>query len=58
MSITDTLMMGWIGPTALAAGAVVSDLYSLVFYFSAGILTIVATLAARAVGAGEMWGDD
>ena len=51
-------MMGWIGPTALAAGAVVSDLYSLVFYFSAGILTIVATLAARAVGAGEMWGDD
>lgn len=53
MSITDTLMMGWIGPTALAAGAVVSDLYSLVFYLAAGILSMVAVLAARAVGAGE-----
>lgn len=38
MSITDTLMMGWIGPTALAAGAVVSDLYSLIFYLAAGTL--------------------
>ena len=28
MSITDTVMMGWSGPEALAAGAVVSDLYS------------------------------
>lgn len=36
MSITDTLMMSRIGPTALAAGAVVSDLYSLVFYLAAG----------------------
>ncbi|MCZ0814327.1 MATE family efflux transporter [Roseovarius sp. EGI FJ00037] len=50
MSITDTLMMGWIGPSALAAGAVVSDLYSLVFYFCSGILAIVATLAASAMG--------
>lgn len=50
MSITDALMMGWIGPTALAAGAVVSDLYSLVFYFCSGILAIVATLAANAIG--------
>jgi len=24
MSITDTVMMGWLGPTSLAAGAVVS----------------------------------
>lgn len=53
MSITDTLMMGWIGSTALAAGAVISDLYSLVFYLAAGILLMVAVLAARAVGAGE-----
>jgi MATE family multidrug resistance protein len=53
MSITDTLMMGWIGPTALAAGAVISDLYSLVFYLAAGVLSMVAVLAARAVGADE-----
>jgi hypothetical protein len=37
ISITDTLMMGWIGLTALAAGAVISDLYSLVFYLPAGV---------------------
>jgi hypothetical protein len=48
MAITDTPMMGWIGPTALAAGAVVSDLYSLVFYLAAGTLSAVAVLAARA----------
>jgi len=53
MAITDTLMMGWLGPTALAAGAVVSDLYSLVFYLAAGTLSIVAVLAARAVGAND-----
>ncbi len=52
LAITDTVMMGWIGPTALAAGAVVSDLYSLVFYLAAGILSMVAVLVARATGAG------
>lgn len=51
MALTDTVMMGWLGPTALAAGAVVSDLYSLVFYLAAGTLSIIATFAARAVGA-------
>lgn len=56
MAITDTLMMGWIGPTALAAGAVVSDLYSLVFYLGAGTLSVVAVLAARAVGAADQPG--
>lgn len=53
MSITDTVMMGWIGPTALAAGAVVSDLYSIVYYFMAGILSAVAPLIAQAMGAGR-----
>ena len=51
MSITDTVMMGWMGPAALAAGAVVSDVQSIVFYFMAGILTIVSPMFARAVGA-------
>lgn len=53
MSITDTVMMGWMGPAALAAGAVVSDVQSIVFYFMAGILSIVAPMIARAVGAGS-----
>jgi MATE family multidrug resistance protein len=53
MSITDTVMMGWIGPAALAAGAVVSDLYSIVYYFMAGILSASAALIAQALGAGR-----
>jgi len=56
MALTDTVMMGWLGPTALAAGAVVSDLYSLVFYLAAGTLSIIATFAARAMGAGDHHG--
>jgi MATE family multidrug resistance protein len=51
MSITDTVMMGWSGPEALAAGAVVSDLYSIVYYFMAGILSASAALMAQALGA-------
>jgi MATE family multidrug resistance protein len=51
MSITDTVMMGWFGPVALAAGAVVSDLYSIVYYFMAGILSASAALIAQALGA-------
>jgi MATE family multidrug resistance protein len=51
MSITDTVMMGWIGPSALAAGAVVSDLYSIVYYFMAGVLSASAVLIAQALGA-------
>jgi len=53
ISITDTVMMGWIGPAALAAGAVVSDLYSIVYYFMAGILSASAALIAQALGAGR-----
>jgi len=56
ISITDTVMMGWMGPTALAAGAVVSDLYSIVFYFMGGILSIVSPMVARAHGA-DRFGD-
>ena len=51
MSITDIVMMGWSGPDALAAGAVVSDLYSIVYYFMAGILSASAALMAQALGA-------
>lgn len=50
MSITDTVMMGWLGSIPLAAGAVVSDLYSIVFYFMSGILATVAAIMAQAMG--------
>lgn len=54
MSITDTVMMAWISPMALATGAVISDLYSIIFYFLGGILGAVSPLLAQALGAGRV----
>jgi len=51
MAITDVIMMGWIGPVALAAGAVASDFYSLVFYLCAGVLGAVSAIVSHARGA-------
>jgi MATE family multidrug resistance protein len=51
MAITDVVMMGWIGPVALAAGAVASDLYSLVFYLCAGVIGAVSAIVSHARGA-------
>jgi MATE family multidrug resistance protein len=53
MAITDVVMMGWIGPVALAAGAVASDLYSLVFYLCAGVIGAVSAIVSHARGAGQ-----
>ena len=50
MSITDVIMMGWIGPVALAAGAVASDFYSLVFYLCAGVIGAVSAVVSQARG--------
>jgi MATE family multidrug resistance protein len=53
ISITDVLMMGWLGPEHLAAGAVTSDAYSIVFYLAAGVLAAVTPIASQALGAGR-----
>lgn len=53
MSITDVVMMGRIGPEAVAAGAIVSDLYSIVYYLGAGALAAIAPELAHAIGAGR-----
>jgi MATE family multidrug resistance protein len=53
MAITDVVMMGWIGPMALAAGAVASDFYSLVFYLCAGVTGAVSAIVSHARGAGQ-----
>jgi len=53
MSITDTVMIGWLGTTELAAGAVVSDLYSIVFYMTSGVLLALGPMIAEAIGAGR-----
>ena len=48
MTITDTLMMAHLDPRALAAGAIVGDLYSVVIQFCAGALGAVAAPVAAA----------
>src|SRR3546814_17889819 len=50
MSVTDTVMVSAIfGTDALAAAAVGSDLYSIVFYLSAGVLGGIAPFYTAAV---------
>jgi MATE family multidrug resistance protein len=51
ISITDVVMMGWIGPTALAGGVAASDFYSIVYYLAAGIVAGITPLMAQARGA-------
>lgn len=50
MSLTDVIMVGWLGADALAAVAVMSDAYSIVFYLAAGILAATVPLIAHARG--------
>jgi MATE family multidrug resistance protein len=50
MSITDVIMIGWLGPVSLAAGAAASDFYSLVFYPCAGVIAALAVQIAQARG--------
>lgn len=54
VSIIDLTMMAWLGPESLAAGAVVSDYYSVSFYFFVGILASLSTLVSRARGAKDI----
>jgi MATE family multidrug resistance protein len=51
VSIIDLVMMSWLGPESLAAGAVVSDYYSVFFYFFVGIIAAVSPLISNALGA-------
>jgi MATE family multidrug resistance protein len=56
MSVTDTLMAASFGAEALAAVAVGSDFYSIVFVFSAGTIGGLAPLYAAAAEAGDAAG--
>lgn len=50
MSVTDTMMVSWLfGTSALAAVAVGSDFYSIVFYLGAGIIAGLSPFFAAAV---------
>ena len=55
MSIADVVMLGRFDPGGLATIVVVSDLYSIVFNFSAGFAGVVTPQVATALGARVRW---
>lgn len=51
VSIIDLVMMARLNPHSLAAGAIVSDYYSVFFYFFAGIIASSSALLSQSIGA-------
>ena len=51
INATDIVMMGWLGPQALAAGILGGHFYAFVHFFALGILAAVAPMIAQALGA-------
>jgi len=50
IGLTATLMMGWLGPTALAAGALGTNLYMAVYVVGIGLVTSTAPMLAQTLG--------
>lgn len=50
---TDVVMMGWLGPTQLAAGTLATSLLHPVFLGGLGVVTATAPMIAQAIGARE-----
>jgi len=51
ISVTDVLMIAWLGTAALAASAVASDFYSIIVYIAGGTLAAISPMIAEARGA-------
>lgn len=51
MQLIDTVMMGWIGPTALAAGAFGVSIFGIIALFCMGVLSAVGVFIVREKGA-------
>jgi MATE family multidrug resistance protein len=51
MQFVDTIMMGWIGPTALAAGALGIAFFITILLFCMGVLSAIGIFIVRAKGA-------
>ncbi len=47
----DVVMLGWLGSTALAAGALGTNLYFAFLIFGIGLMTAVSPMVAREIGA-------
>lgn len=56
INTTDIVMMGWLGPEKLAAGALGMNIYIPLFLFGMGIATVVAPMTARALGGRDFRG--
>lgn len=56
INTTDIVMMGWLGPADLAAGALGMNIYVPLYLFGLGIATVVAPMAAQALGARDFRG--
>jgi multidrug resistance protein, MATE family len=52
MNLTDIMMLGWLSPHALAAGALGFNLYLPVFLLGSGIVGALSPIAAAKLGAG------
>jgi MATE family multidrug resistance protein len=53
MSVTDIMMLGWLSPRALAAGALGFNLYLPPFLFGTGVVSALSPIVASMVGAGD-----
>lgn len=51
ITVTDVVMMGWLGPDDLAAGSLASNYNALFFFFGTGLGTATAPMIAQALGA-------
>lgn len=50
LGFTDTVMMGWLGPAALGAGALATNLYFAFLIFAIGLVTATSPLVAIELG--------
>src|SRR5271157_463369 len=53
MTATDFMMLGWLSPQALAAGALGFFLYQPPFLLGIGVVAALSPIAASKIGAGE-----
>ena len=53
MTATDYMMLGWLSPHALAAGALGFNLYMPAFLLGVGVVGALSPIAAAKIGAGE-----
>jgi MATE family multidrug resistance protein len=53
MTVTDIMMLGWLSPRELAAGALGFNLYLPPFLFGVGVVSALSPIVASMVGAGE-----